>query len=445
MILRPLWRPIVVLIVLGVLCFPMPTRASIADDIIAKQRQIEELQRQIDVYQQQQQEVGQQSKTLQGEIAKLNAQIGQINAQIKQLNTSIDQTGLEIGVTVSGITEAERKVALHQEALSEYIRSTNSTDQESLSEIILRNNAFSQFYDYVHQIQVTQDKLRQSIADIRALQNELGDKREELEGKKNQLEKMRSLTALQQRELASAKGEKSTVLKVTQGKEAKYQELIKKTKQDLDRIKEQIFYLQKNGITVEDAVKYAELAALGAGIRPAFLLALLEVESRLGQNVGTGNWQDDMVQCYVRLSKLATTAARRDALLKRAETEKNAFIAITSSLGVDPNTVKVSKEPSYGCGGAMGPAQFIPSTWLSYAPAVIAQTGRSTASPWNTQDAFTAAAIKLARGGASSKTKAGEVAAAKAYIGGSPNCSQAICISYANTIQQKAAVIEQNL
>ena len=424
---------------------PVPARAGITDEILAKQKQIEELQRQIDAYQEQSAIVGQQSKTLQSEIAKLNAQIGQINAQIKQLNASIDQTGLEINVTAQGITEAERTIALHQNALAEYVRATNDTDQKSLSEIVLQNDAFSQFFDYVHQIQLTQNKLRTTIADIRDLHEQLDAKRDDLEGKKNQLEQMRALTALQQRDLAAAKGSKSTVLKETQGQEAKYQDLIKKTKLDLDRIKDQIFYLQQNGISVEDAVKYAQLAAMGAGIRPAFLLALLEVESRLGQNVGTGNWQDDMVQCYMRLSKIASTAARRDMYIKRAETESNAFLSITSALGLDPNSVKVSREPSYGCGGAMGPAQFIPSTWLSYASAVMAQTGRSTANPWNTEDAFTAAAIKLARGGASSKTRAGEIAAAKAYIGGSPNCSQAICNSYANTIQQKAAAIEQNL
>ena len=93
----------------------------------------------------------------------------------------------------------------------------------------------------------------------------------------------------------------------------------------------------------------------------------------------------------------------------------------------------------------MGPAQFIPSTWLAYASRVMNLTGRSSANPWNTEDAFTAAAIKLAQGGATSKTKAGEIGAAKAYIGGSTTCSQAICISYANMIQQKAAAIEQNL
>src|ERR1700741_5248621 len=131
-----------------------------------------------------------------------------------------------------------------------------------------------------------------------------------------------------------------------------------------------------------------------------------------------------MYLCYQRLANIAKTADRRKFYLGRAETEKNAFMRITGDLGLNPDTQKVSREPSYGCGGAMGPAQFIPSTWVAYIGDVTRLTGRPLGNPWNPQDAFTAAAIKLAGGGASSKTRAGEIAAAKAYIGGSPNCSQ---------------------
>lgn len=427
------------------LLFPLGASATVQDDINLKQQQIDELQRQIDQYEAQATEVGQKSRTLQNEIARLNAHIGQITAQIKQLAVSIDRTGMEIQQTSGAIDDAERKIELHQSALAEYIRALYATDQKDLAQILLQHDALSDFFDYVHQIQLTQDNLRLTIRAMRELQQSLDDHRDTLEGKKSELERMKGLTEIQQRDLASVKGSKNVILKETKGQEAKFQQLIKTTKQNLDRLKEQIYYLQANGITVEDAVKYAQLAAIGAGIRPAFLLALLEVESRLGLNVGKGNWRDDMVQCYLRLSQIARTADRKAFYIKRAETEKNAFLSITRSLGLNPDTLKVSKEPSYGCGGAMGPAQFIPSTWLGYAPSVMQLTGRGTANPWNTEDAFTAAAVKLAKGGATSRTRAGEIAAAKAYIGGSPNCSQAICNSYANTIQQKAADIEKNL
>lgn len=436
-------RYILIIAVLVGVGFAHPASASISDDIAAKQRQIEELQRQIDLYQAQAQQVGAQKHTLQNEIAKLNAQVSQISAQINQLNASIDQTGLEIDETTDSITEAERKVGIHQDALGEYLRATYASDQKSLSEIVLQNDAFSEFFDYIHQIQLTQTNLRQTITDIRGLREQLDDQRDTLKGKQGELEQMRALTEVQRRDLASAKGAKNSVLKTTQGQEAKYQQLIQTSKRDLERLKEQIYYLQQSGITVQDAVKYAELAAIGAGIRPAFLLALLEVESRLGLNVGSGNWRDDMYLCYVRLAALYPT--KKDHYLNRAETEKNAYMTIVNSLGINPDSVKVSREPTYGCGGAMGPAQFIPSTWLGYASAVTALTKRAVANPWNTEDAFTASAIKLSRGGAASKTPAGEIAAAKAYISGNPNCVQAVCNSYANTIQQKAAAIAQNL
>jgi len=35
-------------------------------------------------------------------------------------------------------------------------------------------------------------------------------------------------------------------------------------------------------------------------------------------------------------------------------------------LGLDPYSTQVSCPMSFGWGGAMGPAQFIPSTWILY-------------------------------------------------------------------------------
>jgi membrane-bound lytic murein transglycosylase B len=170
----------------------------------------------------------------------------------------------------------------------------------------------------------------------------------------------------------------------------------------------------------------------------------LEVETRLGRNIGSGNWEDDMYLCYIRLATIYYPA-REAHYRKRAETEKNAFFVIVNQLGLDPKSVKVSKEPAYGCGGAMGPAQFIPSTWLSYAERVTAITGNSPPNPWSFEDAFTASAIKLAAGGATAQTRDSEIRASKAYISGRATCSSSICNYYANLVQQKAAELAGSL
>lgn len=92
----------------------------------------------------------------------------------------------------------------------------------------------------------------------------------------------------------------------------------------------------------------------------------------------------------------------------------------------------------------MGAAQFIPSTWVAYEGRVSEIVGRP-ANPWNIEDAFTAAAVKLANGGAGAKTRVAEIAASKAYYSGKSYCSSAPCNSYANAIQRKATEIEKNL
>ncbi len=431
------------LCVLAAFSFGIPARAALVDEIAAKQQQIQELQRQIEDYERQIVENRSKATTLQTEIAKLNARINQVQLEIKSLGVSIEQTGLEIQDTQEKITDAEQKILAHKQALGKYVRIVNERDQVTLTSVLLNNDTFSDFFDDVQRVQVTQDKLRVTIQEMRSLRQSLEAYQEDLEDKKTGLEQLKSLQEIERRSLATNKTAKNQLLVATKGQESKFQELVKQSKANLERLRSQITYLQQNGISVEDAVKYAQLAAIGAGIRPAFLLALLEVESRLGMNVGSGNWRDDMYLCYQRLAQYYPS--KRQYYLNRAETEKAAFLSITGGLGLDPDVQKVSKEPTYGCGGAMGPAQFIPSTWLGYASQVQQLTGHDLVNPWSTQDAFTAAAIKLANAGATSKDRTGEIAAAKAYIGGSTSCSKAICNSYANTVLRKAAEIEQNL
>ena len=91
-------------------------------------------------------------------------------------------------------------------------------------------------------------------------------------------------------------------------------------------------------------------------------------------------------------------------------------------LGRSPEGTPVScpmrdaKGNQVGWGGAMGPAQFIPSTWLGYKTKIQAVTG-STPDPWDIRDAFVAAAIKLTHDGANG-TEEGEWTAAMRYFSG---------------------------
>ncbi len=422
---------------------PFKGSASVQEEVAARNKQIEELQRQIGEYQKQILESSGKAQTLSGEIGRLNAQIGKIQLEVKSLSLAIGQTDSEITTTQKSIQQTETEMEAHKRALGQTLQVIYQIDQQNLTQVLLRNDRISEFFGTIQNLDEVQNSLNANITALKALKADLGNKQSSLEEKRTELGELKALQESQRKTLDQNKSTKDKLLKQTKGDEAKYQTLVKQTQQQIERIREQVSSLQQSGVAVEDVIKFGQLTAKRAGIRPAFLIAILEIESRLGKSTGTGNWNDDMYLCYIRLAQ--QYPAKRDTYLKRAETEKAAFFDIVTRLGLDPNSVKVSKEPSYGCGGAMGPAQFIPSTWKGYEERIRNATGHAVPNPWSIEDSFTAASIKLANDGAKAQTREAEIRAAKSYISGNANCNSSICNYYANLALDKAAIIEQNL
>jgi membrane-bound lytic murein transglycosylase B len=67
----------------------------------------------------------------------------------------------------------------------------------------------------------------------------------------------------------------------------------------------------------------------------------------------------------------------------------------------------------------MGPAQFMPTTWLIYKNKISEITGNNPPNPWNPQDAFVAASLLLKDNGAANGDYAAERKAALKYLAGS--------------------------
>ena len=149
------------------------------------------------------------------------------------------------------------------------------------------------------------------------------------------------------------------------------------------------------------------------GIRPAFLLAVLTQESNLGKNVGTCNRSGDPPE-------------KSWKVIMKPDRDQDPFQQITKDLGMNVDTTPVScpmhdkNGNQIGWGGAMGPAQFIPSTWMGYKDKVSALSGKSPANPWDIRDAFLAAAVKL-KGDGADGTDDGDWKAAMRYFAGTVN------------------------
>jgi len=402
------WKSLAVLGFLFFLVWPSLTQAAdingLKEDL---EEQIRQKQQEINQYQVKIQENQQTASSLKNEIQLLENQISKVQLEINQIDLVVRKNTLDIDEISGQIGELEANMDAKKKLLAESLRTVSQFDQETLLEVVLKNDKFSDFFEQINALESAQDKIQTVLANIREIKNELEGEREKLEEDLAEQNILKSLQLVQRKSVESKQNQREDLLKKTKGQETAYQEMIKGNQKDIVYIKEQLTLLEKYNLTLEEAVADAVFAASKTGIRPAFLLGVLEMESRLGINVGKGNWEKDMYQCYRSLGYVS-----------KAEKEKNAFFFITQELGLNPNTQPVSAEPYYGCGGAMGIAQFMPTTWLAYRDRISALTGNNPPSPWNFKDAFMGAAIKLTDAGAADRTEYSERKAYSIYLAG---------------------------
>jgi peptidoglycan hydrolase CwlO-like protein len=357
---------------------PAQTGPSVADQRKDLEGQLADLEKQIDDNQKTIDSYQKQGKTLNGEIGTLNARINKLNLQIKAVNLNLANLSQDINDTQKNINQTENNIDLHRDAISKALQTLYEADQQSTIEILLANNKLSDFFGDMNNITLVQDNLRVALSEITKLRQQLVEDKDQLTAQKEDAENLRAVQQSQKKTVETTKTQKSTLLVQTKGKESEYQKLLAKNKATAAQIRSRIFELLGGGeLTFEKAYQYAKLAEGATGVRAALVLAILNQESLLGKNVG-------------RCSYTTAMNPTRD---------KPIFLDLLKQLNIDPSSefAKVScpilAHGSYG--GAMGPAQFIPSTWKLYEPKITAVTGNNPPNPWNNSDAFAATAVYI--------------------------------------------------
>jgi len=384
----------------------------------ALEEELKKLEEQIAKYETDITKTEQEKKTLQNQIYILRKKIEKLNLQIQESNVMIKDVGLQIKDTESSIEKTSFKISSSREKLANILQSIYEEDQKSLLEILLSEAELSGFFENLMALETLNLKNQELLEDIKNLKSYLETQKQSLDEEKADVERLLKIQLLQKGESEKTKKDQEYFLRLTETQYQKYLKEKEETEKKAAEIRARIFELigVPEAPTFGEALEIAKYVERITGVRPALLLAVMTQESNIGKNVG---------QCYLKNPATGdgvTSDGKPVSKVMKPSRDVEPFLQITKELGRDPYNTPVSCPiPSVGgYGGAMGPAQFIPSTWMKYREGVKKITGKA-ADPWDIKDAFLAAALYLADYGATKQTSDAEWKAAMIYFSGSTN------------------------
>lgn len=389
-----------------------------------------------------------QKNSLAKDISLLSQKIAQSKLKIKAHNAAISKLSQNITEKNKNINILDAKIGREKDSLAQIMRKTGYLEQYSLLDFGLQSTSLSTFFSDIDSFSTLNRALNQSFADIRATKSDLEEVKSELQVAKDEETQKKLAQEAEKKKVETNQKEKNTLLTVTKNQETEYKKVLAAREKEAAQIRARLFELRDTAaISFGQAYDYALAASKTTGVRPALILAILMQESSLGVNVGTCYLRDYNTGAGVSIK----TGADRPRTMSPTR-DVPVFTALLSRLGRDPQNTPVScwiamysgGQPS-GWGGAMGPSQFIPSTWKLFESRIQSVTGGGIANPWNPYHAVTATALYLQDLGAVSGNEVSERNAACKYYSGRSCASSYAGAGYGNSVMRKLYSMQQDI
>lgn len=385
-----------------------------------------------------QKEQQKQTGTLKGDVDYLTSQINALKTKIKARALKITQLKVDINDKVKQIETLSNKIEREHESLAQLLRNTNDFDNQDFIYLMFSDESLSTFYSDLESYNSIKQAIKTSVDIINGVKTKTEVAKTGLEKQRNAETDAKAELETTQKQVAKTEADKKQLLAISKNKEAEYQKLAAQKKAQADKIRSALFALAGISQKIEfgTALQYANEAKTKFGIDPAFLLAILTQESNLGANVG---------QCYLTNPDTGAGVGKNTGTVfsnvMKPTRDVAPFLEITSALSLNAYLTAVSCPIAgvAGWGGAMGPAQFIPSTWKLFEDRLQSVLGYF-ANPWSPRDAFMASAMYLTDLGAVGNSASAQNRAACRYYGSSGSSC-----SYSRSVMKYKANIQSNI
>jgi peptidoglycan hydrolase CwlO-like protein len=373
-----------------------------------------------------------QRTSLERDLSIVNSKISASKNQISKLSATIKKIGTEINVKENKIDTLEDKIDQNKDFLTKTLQELRKMDDVRALVAVGGDSTLSDVFTDRGDYHSLQESLGLNVDRLQLNKKFVEVEKEVLEDKKDESVALKAKQEKEKKKSENISAEKKTLVNIAKGEEKQYQTLLAEKQKRANQIRNRLFALRDTGgITFDKAQKYALQAEKATGVRAALILGILKQESNIGTNVG---------RCYLKNKNGDGQNVNGSFIAKVMKPSRDVepFISLMTELGKDPYNTRVSCPiPGIGYGGAMGPTQFIPSTWASYRNRVKVLTG-GNGDPWSAYDAIFATALYLSDKGGAGGNYANERNAACKYYSGRSCSALSAAAGYGNSVMRYA-------
>lgn len=217
-----------------------PSITELSSDSKNAQKKIEELEKRADIYREIINIKKKQSETLSDQLEVTTESIDQVQSQIDLSKQKIDDYNGQISRLEGQIKEKNEVIVSQKRILTDLVQAFYEVNQASPVVSYLNDGNIASFMVTKDRLAQTGDKINELVVSIKKIKEDLEKQSTEIDESKKEVVLAHEKLQNQNQDLESAKKQRETLLAQTKSDESKYQNLLKKTQEQIQEEIEQI-------------------------------------------------------------------------------------------------------------------------------------------------------------------------------------------------------------
>lgn len=212
-------------------CFLTTVHAQQTEEVLKEQieenkEKIEQLDEEIKQQQKKVDEATKERYTLQDAVSSLESSERRLTTNLSKTKQNISIKTAELSKLTDSISDTEADIQHQQKVIKNTIHTMYELDSLSLVEVALSHDSLSEFWNTVHNLEILQKSLADTVETLKQKRSHLASQREETVEAKNDLEGYEQELAGEKEAITHTKTTKAELLRITQNKEENYKNLL---------------------------------------------------------------------------------------------------------------------------------------------------------------------------------------------------------------------------